>query len=141
MPDYSTASRTKDHFQDQLLRDYPEIVSIAPRQKLDDQGRATNDAVIIIGVKKINPIRFGAGAAARPQGAPLPTKLPVVTPQGIEDKTQSVEVIIEDEGEIGADQRSVHGIRRPGEVYLLPQDRRELAGSTLSAKLLAAPAE
>ncbi|HTU93343.1 MAG TPA: hypothetical protein VMF69_24900 [Gemmataceae bacterium] len=56
MPDYLTASRTKDHFQAQLLRDHPEIVSLAPRLKLDDQGRPTNEAVIVIGVKKNNPI-------------------------------------------------------------------------------------
>ncbi|HQU45507.1 MAG TPA: hypothetical protein PK867_22020, partial [Pirellulales bacterium] len=69
VPDYAAASRTKDHFQAQLLRDHPEIVSIAPRMKLDDQGRPTQDAVIVIGIKMINPLRFGAGAAARPQAA------------------------------------------------------------------------
>lgn len=100
MPDYLAASRTKDHFQDQLLRDHPEIISIAPRLKLDDQGQPMKDAVIVIGVKKINPIRFGPGVAVRPQTVLLPIKLPMITPQGVEDKTQFVDVIIEDEGEI-----------------------------------------
>ena len=100
MADYVTVSRTKDHFQAQLLRDHPEIVSIAPRLKLDDEGRPTKDGVIVIGVKKINPIRFGPGAAPRAQAAPLPTKLPVITAKGVEHKTQSVDVIVEDEGEI-----------------------------------------
>ncbi len=100
MPDYLTASRTKDHFQAQLLRDYPEIVSIAPRLKLDDQGRPTKDAVIVIGVKRINPIRFGPGAAARAPAAPLPSRLPAITAKRVEDPTQSVDVVVEDEGEV-----------------------------------------
>lgn len=100
MPDYLTASRTKDHFEAQLFREHPEMVSIAPRLKLDDQGRPTADAVIVIGIKKINPIRFGAGTSVRPPVAALPTKLPAITPQGVEDHTESVEVIIEDEAEI-----------------------------------------
>lgn len=100
MPDYLTASRTKDHFQAQLLRDHPEIVSIAPRLKLDDQGQPTRDALIVIGVKKINPLRFGPGTSARPQTAAIPTQLPAITVQGGEDRTQFVDVVIEDEGEI-----------------------------------------
>src|SRR5438445_210511 len=100
VPDYPTASRTKDHFQAQLLGDHPEIVSIAPRLKLDAQGRPTNDSVIVIGVKKINPLRLGPGVAARPQAAGIPNRLPVITAQGLVDKTQFVEVVIEDEGDI-----------------------------------------
>lgn len=100
MPDYTTASRTKNHFETQLLQDHPEIVSIAPRLKLDDQGRPTKDGVIVIGVKKINPLQFGPGATPRPQATPIPAKLPVINAQGVEDKTQTVDVIIEDEGEI-----------------------------------------
>ncbi len=83
-----------------MLRDHPEIVSIAPRLKLDDNGRPTKDGVIVIGVKKINPLRSGPGAAPRAQAAPLPTKLQVITLAGVEDPTQSVDVIIEEEGEI-----------------------------------------
>jgi len=100
VPDYATASRTKDHFQVQLLRDHSEIVSIAPRLKLDGQGRPTKDAVIVIGVKKINRLRIGPGAVASPQAAGIPNRLPVITAQGVEDKTQCVDVLIEDEGEI-----------------------------------------
>jgi hypothetical protein len=100
VPDYLTTSRTKDHFQALLLREHPEIVSIAPRLKLDDQGRPTKDALIVIGVKKINPLRFGSGAVPRLQAAPIPTKLAAITAQGIEDPAQFVEVIIEEEGEV-----------------------------------------
>jgi hypothetical protein len=102
MVDYLMASRTKEHFQGQLLRDHPDIVSIAPRLKRDAQGQPTAEAVIVIGVKKINPLRLGPGAGARPPSAALPTRLPVVNAQGVEEKGHFVEVIIEDEGEIVA---------------------------------------
>src|SRR5205807_10393532 len=95
-----SASRTKDYFAPPLLRDHPEIVSIAPRLKLDGQGRPTSKAVIVIGVRKIGPLRFGPGTVPRPPAAPLPDKLPVITPEGTEDRTQFIEVLIEDEGEI-----------------------------------------
>ena len=88
-----------NHFQAQLLQDHPEIVSIVPRLKLDDQGRPTGNAVIVIGVRKINPLRFGPGAP-RPQGIGIPDRFPVITVQGAEDHSQFVEVIVEDEGEI-----------------------------------------
>lgn len=99
MPDYTTASRTKVYFEARLLREHPEIVSIAPRLKRDGQGRPTHEAVIVVGVKKINPLQFGAGAAPRPPSS-IPKRLPVLTAQGVEDKTQFVEVIVEDEGEV-----------------------------------------
>ncbi len=83
-----------------MTRIDPEIVSIAPRMKLDDRGRPTQDAVIVIGIKTINPLRFGAGAAARPQAAGIPERLPVFTAQGVEDKTRFVDVVIEQEGEV-----------------------------------------
>jgi len=50
MPDYAAASRTKDHHKEQLFREHPEIVSIAPSWKVDDRGRRTGDAVIVIGI-------------------------------------------------------------------------------------------
>lgn len=111
MPDYMTASRTKDHFQLQLLSDHAEIVSIAPRLKFDTQGRLTNDALIVIGVKKINPLRFGPGATTRPPSAGIPQRLPVITAEGIEDSTQFVEIVIEEEGEIVLE--SLTAKRRP----------------------------
>src|SRR6266567_2118772 len=100
MPDYVTASRTKDYFETQLLRDHPEIVSIAPGLKLDGQGRPTGEAVIVIGVRRLNPLRFAPGTVPRPLAAPMPDRLPAITPEGIEDSTQLVEVVIEDEDEI-----------------------------------------
>ena len=100
MPDYPTVSRTKDHFQDQLLQDYPEIVSIAPRLKLDDNGHPTNEAVIVIGVKMRNPLRLGPGADAQAQMVPIPTKLPVIDTQGARVPGETVDIIIEEEGEI-----------------------------------------
>src|SRR5437016_5408184 len=100
MPNYVTASRTKDHFQAQLLRDYPEIVSIAPRLKLDARGQLTGEAVIVVGVRRINRIRYGVGTTIRPQPAPIPDRLPAVTASGVLDASQTVEVVIEEEGEI-----------------------------------------
>jgi hypothetical protein len=99
VPDYLTASRTKDHFHVQLLRDHPEIVSIAPRLQLDDQGRPTKNAVIVIGIRRINALRVGPGAVPR-LAASIPLRLPAITAQGAVDAAQSVEVVIEDEGEI-----------------------------------------
>ena len=64
-----------------FLEEHPEVVSIAPRVKLDDHGRPTQDAVIVIGVRKINPLRFGPGAAPRPPAASLPDRLPAITAQ------------------------------------------------------------
>jgi hypothetical protein len=100
MPDYTTASRTKDHFQVLLFQEHPEIVSIAPRLKLDDQGRLTSEAVIVVGVRKFNPIRLGPGASSGPRSTPIPDRLPAITTQGEEDRLQFVEVIVEEEGEI-----------------------------------------
>jgi hypothetical protein len=45
MTDYATAFRTKDYYQEQLFRDHPEIVSLAPRMKLDEHGLPTGDAI------------------------------------------------------------------------------------------------
>src|SRR5262249_38577015 len=95
----------------QLLRDHPEIVSIAPRLKLDEKGRPTKDAVLVIGVKRINPIRFGPGAAVRAQPAHLPTRLPAITVDGRVDAKQFVEVIIEQEGDLVLESFAVK--RRP----------------------------
>jgi hypothetical protein len=110
VPDYAAASRTKDHFQDQLLQEHPEIVSIAPRLKLDADGFPTREAVIVIGVKSWPPLRLApvigpqpqsaAVPGPRPPAALLPSQLPVIDAQGQEVRNQTVEVLIEEEGEI-----------------------------------------
>ena len=100
MADYVTASRTKDRFQAELLREYPEIVSIAPRLKLDVRGQPTGEGVIVIGIRRINRIRYGTGTSSRPQPTPIPDRLPAVTASGTLDPNQTVEVVVEDEGEI-----------------------------------------
>src|ERR1700733_12163411 len=99
MPDYTTASRTKDYFQAQLLRDHPEIVSIAPQMKFDAQGCPTSEAVNVIGVKVRNPPRTGGVAAVSPNAA-IPARLPVVDARGNLLASDHVEVVIEKEGEI-----------------------------------------
>jgi hypothetical protein len=99
MRDYTTATRTKDYFQAQLLRDHPEIVSIAPQMKLDAQGCPTSEAVIVIGVKVRNPPRSGGVTGVSSKTA-IPARLPVVDTRGNILTTDHVEVVIEDEGEI-----------------------------------------
>jgi hypothetical protein len=95
MPDYPTASRTKQHFQDQLLRDHPEIVSIAPRLKLDGEGHPVpNEAVIVIGVKT---------RRVHPSAASIPDRLVALDPQNRLIPNQFVEVLVEEEGEILAE--------------------------------------
>lgn len=78
--DYLTASQTKDHFQDQLLRDHPEIVSIAPRLKLDKSGQPTKDGIIVIGVALRNPISLNVSAARASKA--IPRTLPAVDARG-----------------------------------------------------------
>ncbi len=80
MADYLTASQTKDHFQDQLLRDHPEIVSIAPRLKLDKSGQPTKDGIIVIGVALRNPISLNVSAARASKA--IPRTLPAVDARG-----------------------------------------------------------
>jgi len=100
MPDYSTVNRTKDHFQDQLLRDHPEIVSISPQLRLDENGQLTEVAYIVIGVNLPHPLRLGPGVTAS-EGAPsIPSTLPTVDSDGKIVEGTRVDVEIEDEGEI-----------------------------------------
>src|SRR5438093_10054404 len=100
MPDYVTASATKDHFQNQLLQDHPEIVSIAPRLKLGDDGHPTTEAVIVVGVRARYPLRPGPGASAHPPAGLIPNELPAFDAQGAQLLGQTVLVLVEDEGEI-----------------------------------------
>lgn len=78
-------------------------MSISPQLKPDDHGNPTEEAVIVIGVRKLNPLRLGPGTAALRRAVAIPTKLPVISPEGAVGPSQFVEVIIEEEGEV------VHG--------------------------------
>src|SRR5687767_6285188 len=98
MADYAVATRTKDFYQDQLLRDHPEIVSIAPRLKLDGDGLPTREAIIVIGVRGRNPLRLGVGGSAEAHRASIPSRLDVVDAQSLQPTGDSVEVVVEDEG-------------------------------------------
>lgn len=100
MPSYDTASRTKDYFANQLIRDHPEIVSIAPRLALDDKGYPTSDGVIVIGVKCQIPRHDIAGTKIEPDGKSIPKDLPAVRNDGLLDDSERVSVVIEYEGEI-----------------------------------------
>jgi hypothetical protein len=111
MLNYEAARRTRDHFQKQLLKDHPEIVSIAPRLKLDPEGRPTGEAVIVVGIIRRNSLRDGARRRAKAEASSIPTKLPVIDAQGKQIRSQMVEVIIEEEGEILAQMYSAR--RRP----------------------------
>jgi hypothetical protein len=110
MADYATASRTKDHHKDQLLRDHPEIVSLAPRWKLDDHGMPMGEAVIVIGInsrKWAQLERRGRG----PKPLAMPTRLAVVDAVNNQPTGESVDVVIEEQGEAVAD--SLTGQLRP----------------------------
>ncbi len=111
MPDYATASRTKDYFQSKLLQAHPEIVSIAPRLKLDAEGRPTGEAVIVIGVVRRDGLRDGPPRRGQPEETSIPTKLPVIDTKNKKARNQTIEVIIEEEGEILAEMYTAR--RRP----------------------------
>lgn len=92
MADYKTASRTKDAFQDELLRGHPEIVLLSPRPVRDDNGEMTAKAYIAVG---INPKRRTQSTAKE-----IPTELPGVDVDGKRDPRNMVPVVTEDVGEI-----------------------------------------
>lgn len=111
MADYAAASRTKNHFQSKLLEANPEIVSIAPRLKLDAEGRPTGEALIVIGVVRRNGLGDGARRRGQAVEPSIPSKLPVIDERDKEVRNQTVEVIIEEEGEILAEMYTAR--RRP----------------------------
>jgi hypothetical protein len=99
MPDYRTASRTKDHFQDELLAEHPQIVSIAPRLLRHDRGFPTGSAGIVIGVQELLAKQIGRGG--EPTGpAPIPASLPAIDEQGNRSPSEVVPIIIEPEGPV-----------------------------------------
>jgi hypothetical protein len=114
MSDYITASRTKDHFEVQLLQDYPEIVSIAPQLKLDDQGHPTDQGIIVIGVAPRNALRSGPGESIIRPAQPIPSKLPAVDPQGKFIANDEVTVIVEYTGSIDPDMNTARMRPCPG---------------------------
>lgn len=111
MTDYKTASRTKDHFQDQLLTDHPEIVSIAPRLKFDDDGNLTNEAVIVIGVHAKHLLQIGPDVGVAFRSVLIPNKLSIIDDQGRKSRSETVEVIVENEGIISVEMNTQK--RRP----------------------------
>ena len=100
MPDYITASRTKDHFQGQLLREHSEIVSIAPQLKLDAAGHATNEGIIVIGIAQRHPLRLERGESVSQSTVPIPSKLPAVDMKGRFIAGEDIMIVVEDTGEI-----------------------------------------
>ena len=100
MVDYATASRMKDYYQDQLLRDHPEIVLLAPRLKLDDYGMPTGEAVIVIGVDSRKSFQL---SRKRQEVAPLPARLAVIAGENLQPTGENVEVVVEEHRGIVAD--------------------------------------
>lgn len=100
MPDYLTASRTKDYYQSQLLQDHPEIVSIAPRLEVDSRGHPTGEGIIVIGVEQRNPVRLHGGAATAAPAKPIPSQLQAVNERGAFTADVFVQVIVEDTGSV-----------------------------------------
>ena len=94
MPDYTTASRTKDHFQTQLLREHPEIVSIAPQLKLDAAGNPTQEGIIVVGVGSGNPLQPGS----QPSDNPIPLNLPAIDFWGHFIAGEEVTVVVTNTG-------------------------------------------
>ncbi len=107
MATYEDASRTKDHFQAVLLRDHPEIVSLAPRLVLNDAGGLTTEAVIVVGISRAQRPLSSVGGSDTPS---IPAELPIVNENGDPTNT-TIPVIIEDEGELVAEVYTAH--RRP----------------------------
>jgi Trypsin len=104
MPNYITASRTKDYFQTQLLRDHPEIVVISPRLKLDDSGYPTEEGIIVICVAMRPPLRQNLGRSIASPRPSIPSTLPAVNQQGDFIAGEEVQVVVEETDELRADQ-------------------------------------
>ena len=100
MPDYATASSTKEHFSAQLLADHPEIVSIAPQLALDSSGNFTEDGVIVIGVRQVQPKHNLTGQTILSDREEIPSQLPAVSSDGTPLTNEMIPVIIEFEGEV-----------------------------------------
>src|SRR5215831_13119323 len=92
MVTYDIARWTRDSFQDQLLRDHPEIVSLAPRLKRDAHGQPTAEGFILVGIRQLpNP----------PDGwHPLPDQFPLPARDGNDQPIAhlTVDCLVELEG-------------------------------------------
>lgn len=103
MPDYVTASNTKNFFQRQLLRDHPEIVVIFPRHKLDDSGNPTEEGIIVICVALRSPLRLNLGRSIASLRSSIPSILPAVNQLGNFIAGEEVQVVVEETDELRAD--------------------------------------
>lgn len=95
MPDYELASSTKDHYATELLKRYPQIVSISPRLALDSNGLATDEGNIVIGVRPIHPKRDLSGQPIISYHESLPSELIAVDSNGTFLSNVMVPVIYE----------------------------------------------
>jgi hypothetical protein len=94
MVTYEAAVRAHDYHMAQLYDNHPEIVSISPTVKLNDAGKATDEAVIIIGIRKLD----ASEVSPHRLSSPLPDRL--VIPDEFGKLTlDSVDVVYEEEGQ------------------------------------------
>jgi hypothetical protein len=96
MADLTIARQTRNHYQDQLFTDHPDIVSLAPRWKRDKSGRQTDEAYIAVGVRKLRPGIDDENVKALVQ----PFRLPGINDQDEPIPNVMVDFVIEREGTI-----------------------------------------
>jgi hypothetical protein len=90
MVSYDIARYTRNFYQLSLFREYPEIVSMAPRLKRDQNGKPTQEAYVVVGVREQKRIR--------------PTfQRPAIGPDGQPIEDLMVDFVLEIEGSIRAD--------------------------------------
>lgn len=111
MPSYDSANRTKDFFQDKLLREHPEIVSIAPQLQLDGNGEVTEEAVIVVGVSRRSLLHKDSKSFVPSPSQRIPTALPAIDERGRFVPGDEIPVIILETGDIVAHQENTARMR------------------------------
>jgi hypothetical protein len=129
MSDYTTASRTKEHFSEQLISEHTEIVSIAPQLARDSNGMLTSEGVIVIGVRRINPKHDLTGQQSIAVRQEIPSELPAIDAGGFLSTTEMIPVIVEYEGVISSEMNTA-GVRPcPGGFSISHSAPGETAGT------------
>lgn len=100
MPNYETASSTKDYYALQLISEFPQIVSVAPRLALDSNGVPTDEGVIVVGVRHVSLCHDLSGQLFNQGINEIPSELPIVEPDGTLSANEMMPVKVEYVGDI-----------------------------------------